>query len=170
MTAPAISPERLMVILGGSAVVLGGLVAAVSAPLTLDRGSWLAAYLVLVCGVAQYTIGTRQTRPGARQPSAAGSWTQLMCWNLGNVAVVSGTLTDTIRVLDAGAVLLLITVGIAMISWRHDASADAQPRGRSGRRGAAALVEWGYRGLVLCLGVSIPIGVVLAHLRSATGA
>lgn len=169
MTALAISPERLMIILGGFAVVLGGLVAAVSAPLTLDRGSWVAAYLVLVCGVAQYTIGTRQSRPRSRQPSAAGSWTQLLCWNLGNVAVVSGTLTDTIRVVDAGAVLLLITVGIAVISWRHDASAGGEPRGRSGRQATAALIEWGYRGLVLCLGVSIPIGVALAHLRSATG-
>lgn len=169
MTVPAIPPGRVMVILGGFAVVLGGLVAAVSTPLTLDRGSWVAAYLVLVCGAAQYTIGTMQTRPGPRQPSTAGSWTQLICWNLGNLAVLAGTLTDTLRVLDAGAMLLLVTLGIAMMSWRRGTSAAAERRGRSGPEAGAALVEWGYRGLVLCLAISVPIGVVLAHLRSAAG-
>ncbi|MCE5292393.1 MAG: hypothetical protein LLG14_24605, partial [Nocardiaceae bacterium] len=46
-----------LVVLGMSQVILGGLVAAVTRPLALTHGSWLAAYLVLVGGVAQYTMG-----------------------------------------------------------------------------------------------------------------
>ncbi len=49
-----------MVVLGALFIVLGGLVAAVTGPLDLVQGSWLAAYLVLVCGVAQFAIGTMQ--------------------------------------------------------------------------------------------------------------
>lgn len=158
-----------MVVLGGCAVILGGLVAAVSTPLSLERGSWLAAYLVLVCGVAQYTIGTMQTRPGPRQPSAAGSWTQLICWNLGNLAVMAGTLAGITRLLAVGAMLLLVALGIDVMSWRRSTGADSDLGARSGREAAATFVQWGYRALVLCLLVSVPIGVVLALLRSASG-
>lgn len=158
-----------MVISGGCGVVLGGLVAAVTGPMNLDQGSWLAAYLVLVCGVAQYTMGTMQTRLGPRQPSVAGSWTQLACWNLGNLAVMAGTLTGITRVVDLGALLLLITLGIAVRGWRNRAGAGAGDDARVGRGPRAGLVEWGYRGLVLLLLVSVPTGVVLAHLRSAAG-
>ena len=41
-------------------VVAGGLVAAVTGPLRLEHGSWAAAYLVLVGGVAQGALGIAQ--------------------------------------------------------------------------------------------------------------
>ncbi len=50
-------PARLLVVVGTCCVVLGGFVAAVTGPLTLADGSWLAAYLVLVGGLAQCALG-----------------------------------------------------------------------------------------------------------------
>jgi hypothetical protein len=157
-----------MVVLGGCCVVLGGLVAAVTGPLTLDKGSWLAAYLVLVCGVAQYAIGSMQTQSGSRHPSAALSWTQLTCWNLGNIAVMAGTLTGAAHVLDTGAALLLITLGIALVSSLDIGPTDREAVERTAHEPVPALLDWAYRGLLVLLLTSIPIGVVLAHLPEAT--
>jgi len=42
--------------LGAALVVVGGLVAAVTSPLALAKGSWLAAFLVLVCGVVLLAV------------------------------------------------------------------------------------------------------------------
>jgi hypothetical protein len=69
MTSPVPNrdlPAEILIFVGASCVVLGGLVAAFTGPLQLTDGSWLAAYLVLVCGEAQYRsmlvgllVGTR---------------------------------------------------------------------------------------------------------------
>lgn len=161
-------PARAMVVLGGCCVVLGGLVAAVTTPLTLDKGSWLAAYLVLVCGVAQFAIGSVQTRFSAQHLSAARSWTQLTCWNLGNVAVLAGTLAGAARVLDAGASLLLIALGITLVSWLQTGPMDREAVERAAREPVPAFFDWAYGGLLVLLLISIPIGVLLAHLHEAT--
>lgn len=161
------NPAGAMVVLGGCYVVLGGLVAAVTSPLALDKGSWLAAYLVLVCGVSQYAMGSVQARVGARHLPAARSWTQLTCWNLGNIAVMTGTLSGGARVLDAGATLLLIALGIALVPWHDAGSADREAVERTARDPVPALLDWAYRGLLVLLVISIPIGVVLGHLREA---
>lgn len=167
------NPARAMVVLGGCCVVLGGLVAAVTGPLTLDKGSWLAAYLVLVCGVAQYAIGSMHTRSDARYPRVARAWTQLACWNLGNVAVMAGTLTGAANVVDAGAVLLLIALGIALVSSLDIGPTDREAVERTAHEALPALLDpvlldWAYRGLLVLLLISIPVGVVLAHLPDAT--
>ena len=58
-----------LLVAGAASIVLGGLVAAVTGPLELEHGSWAAAYLVLVSGVAQWVMGeARSWRPGS--PSA----------------------------------------------------------------------------------------------------
>lgn len=162
------NPARVMVVLGGCGVVIGGLVAAVTGPLALDMGSWLAAYLVLVCGVGQYAIGTMQMRSRCRHPSAALSWAELTCWNLGNIAVMTGTLTGAAHVLEIGAVLLLITLGIALAASLNIGPTDPQAGERTAHEPRSALLDWTYRGLLVLLLISIPIGVVLAHLPEAT--
>lgn len=79
------------VVLGAACVVAGGLVAAAVAMAPSQLGSWAAAYLVLVGGVAQVALGAGQallaSRPPGRRAVAAG----VAGWNAGNGAVLAGT-------------------------------------------------------------------------------
>lgn len=153
-------PERVLVVLGACCVVLGGLVAAAAGPLQLSEGSWVAAYLVLVCGVAQYAIGRASTLLAAAPSPAGRGWAMVVLWNLGNAAVIAGTVIDTPAVLDAGAALLAAGLAIAWLAvQRIDTSAV--------RSRAVRPVGWFYRGMLLILLISLPVGVVLAHLRDA---
>ena len=151
-------PARVLVVAGACCVVLGGVVAAVTGPLELDKGSWLAAYLVLVCGVAQYAIGQAWARPAEQLDPRVLGWTQVASWNLGNAAVIGGTLTDIPLLVDIGALLLVIGLGIALRPVHSTAGQDSMSR----------LASRAYRGLLLLLLVSIPVGVGLAHLRGGT--
>ena len=57
---------RAFVVLGAVAIVAGGLIAAVTRPSGFAEGPWLAAYLVLVGGVALTSLAPR--RAAARKP------------------------------------------------------------------------------------------------------
>lgn len=138
-----------MAALAAASVVLGGLVAAVTDPLGLGKGSWLAAYLVLVCGVAQHVMALRRSR-GTSGASTGGAWAQLGLWNAGNAAVVAGSLAGVPGAVDAGSVLLVGALALAL-------RADRAVRG-------PVLRAYAYRGMLLVLLVSIPVGAVLAHL------
>lgn len=141
-----------MVAVGVGAVVAGGLVAAVTSPLNLKSGSWLAAYLVLVVGVAQVAMGLARTYRG---DSARGQgWVQLGLWNTGNVAVMTGTLISHPWLVTAGSVLLLPAVGVALAALRWRDRTDPRPWW---------LTVYGL--LLVVLAVSIPIGIVLSYLR-----
>lgn len=148
-------PSGFLAVFGGSCVVLGGLVAAVTGPLGLADGSWVAAYLVLVGGVAQYAMGRMPYRLAAPSLSLRLSWAEPVCWNLGNVLVVVGTLAGLPALVDVGSVFLLVVLGIAWHAVR-----DAAPVGR-----VARFAGWAYREVLILLVLSIPVGAVLAHLR-----
>lgn len=143
-------PESLLFIVGSCCVVVGGLVAAVAGPLKLDHGSWLAAYLVLVCGAAQCAIGIAQPQLAAVPVRARAYWIGLICWNVGNAAVIAGTLAAVPIVVDIGGVSLLIplvgTIRVVRTSSRR-------------------LLSLAYRAVIGILIVSIPIGLALAHLH-----
>lgn len=173
--APATRPSsaRLLVVGGSACVIAGGIVAAATGPLRLDSGSWLAAYLVLVCGVGSYAIGTMQTRPGS--PLIPSTWdrVRLAGWILGNVAVITGSLTAATVVVDAGVVALLIALVIALVD-------DVRPSRRPGRwpsrdeiarRPVRGFRSWltvlAYRCLLVLLIISAPVGAVLAYVRAA---
>lgn len=134
------------------AVIGGGLVAAVTGPLQLTRGSWLAAYLVLVCGVAQGAIGAAQTWLTAEPLSPDLAWVEVVAWNLGNAAVIIGTLLGAALIVDFGGVLLLVAVVMALVAARA-----VRPK--------LTLLGWAYRIVLVIVAVSIPIGLTLAHLR-----
>ncbi|MGB3185790.1 MAG: hypothetical protein WBG36_10215 [Ornithinimicrobium sp.] len=131
-------------------VISGGLVAAVTGPLGLDRGSWLAAYLVLVCGVGGWSVGVMQ-RGGVAGMSPLWARAQLAAWAVGNTAVIIGSLSLTTLSVDAGVVLLEMALLIAFIT----APAVAAVGRASG---------WGYRALLILLMVSAPVGSVLSRL------
>lgn len=138
--------------LGAALVVAGGLVAAITSPLALAKGSWLAAYLVLVCGVAQCVLAVQDRALAATDASAVRLRASLVGWNTGNALVIVGVLAATPIVVDLGGILLLaVLIASAMATRSHSAS------------------RWVvlYRvGLGLLI-VSIPIGLTLAHLRAA---
>lgn len=144
-------PERAGYALGAGFIVLGGLVAAVTGPLHLDRGSWLAAYLVLVCGVAQCAMARQRPVLGAAPLPEARQWMLFGCWNLGNALVVTGALLSIPVITDAGGILLAAGLVLAVAGTRQ------------ARRPTAALL---VRAFYLVLLVSIPVGLVLAHLRA----
>ena len=146
--------------IGVGCIVLGGLVAAATGPLRLAEGSWLAAYLVLVGGVSQYAIGRVPTLVAAAPTPGRWGWTQVVCWNLGNVAVVLGTLIATPALVDVGVVFLAAGLVIAWLGVRRIDLTKTHSR-------AARVGCWAYRGLLLLLLVSLPVGVVLAYLRHA---
>jgi hypothetical protein len=144
-------PATIFVIVGSCFVVVGGLVAAVTGPLKVDHGSWLAAYLVLVCGAAQCAIGIAQPRLAALPLRARSYWIELICWNVGNAAVITGTLAAVPIVADIGGVLLLIPL---VVTIRAAWTSSRRP------------LSWGYRATMGVLIVSIPIGLTLAHLHA----
>ena len=160
-----VAPARFMTAVGGACIVLGGLVAAATDPLNLSKGSWLAAYLVLVGGVAQWAMGVMQAPAGTRRVTATWEWVQAAAWNLGNVGVVVGSLSGTPGLVDAAAVPLLIALGVALrAAWLEPKPAS---RGRRPQRAAVAeSFRWGYRIMLIILVVSVPIGMLLAHLRA----
>lgn len=149
-----------LLVAGSGFILLGGLVAAVTGPLDWRRGSWLAAYMVLVCGVAQYVMG-RAPSWFDRPTGARLGWTQLIGWNVGNAVVMGGTLAGLPNLVDVGGVILFVIL--------IDMLRDAVRRPASTADGPASRITfwgwWAYRALLVLLVVSIPVGLVLAHMR-----
>ncbi|MCU7730318.1 hypothetical protein ODJ79_41930 [Actinoplanes sp. KI2] len=150
----------MLTAIGLCSIVLGGLVAAVTGPLDLAHGSWLAAYLVLVGGVAQWAMGNaRQRRPEVRQPRRG--WAQIGCWNVGNLLVIAATLAGEPWLVDLGSILLFVALAIA---W-HAARPAAGMAAHSAPARAPMLFDRAYRMVLLVLAASIPVGMMLSQLR-----
>ena len=150
------SPARwraagVFIVVGFTAIIAGGLVAAVAGPADLADGSWVAAYLVLVVGVAQLALGIGQAWLSAHPPVRARRTWQLALYNVGNVAVLVGNLIDATAAVLAGGALLFAALVLFLVAMR-------------GARGHRLLVA-GYRLIVSVLAVSIPIGLTLSVLR-----
>lgn len=160
------SPERLatqdrrkrwdsmegFVAVGFGCVIAGGLVAAVTGPTGFRAGSWVAAYLVLVAGVAQIGLGVGQWLLAVRAPRPSMVVVELFAWNAGSAAVVTGTLTGSALVVGVGGAGLAAALGLFLYHVR---------RSRSHRRWQLML----YRGLAALLAVSIPVGLFFSVLR-----
>ncbi|NLG46659.1 hypothetical protein [Gordonia sp. (in: high G+C Gram-positive bacteria)] len=132
---------------GAACIVAGGLVAAITGPLDLAKGSWLAAYLVLVCGVALIAIGAAQQHLPA-PVSAPLQIVQLSGWTVANAAVIVGSLLGSTVTVNAGSVVLLVVLaltgwfGRALVNTRH-------------------VLAYAYLAILVVLVVSVPIGMVL---------
>lgn len=146
---PAASP---FVTLGVACVVAGGLVAAAVAMAPSELGSWAAAYLVLVGGVAQVGLGAGQALLAPRPPGRRAVVAELVGWNAGNAAVLAGTLLGVTWLADVGGVLLVAALALAL----------------AGIRGAVRRPSWPlhlYRALAALMLVSIPVGLVIGALH-----
>lgn len=156
MTDPAPSPrpaprpaERPFVLLGSACIVGGGLVSAAAAPTASYLSSWAVAYLVLVAGAAQVVLGLGQARLTSdltRRVLQA----ELLAWNLGNAAVLVGTLLGAAPALYAGCALLVAALALVLYAVR---------RARPGWLLTTTRI------IVVLLLVSIPVGIVLQAAR-----
>lgn len=145
------SPRIAGLMIGAVSIVGGGLVAAVASPLQLEKGSWLAAYLVLITGVAQLVLAQQQHLLHPNQNQRRSEWFTLWFWIIGNTAVIVGSLQSAPLVVDAGGVLLIIAVLLAWI----------RTRGTQNKILGIAL-----RIIYFIVIVSVPVGLLLAHLRA----
>lgn len=145
---------RPFVAIGILGVLAGGLVAAVTGPLDLQRGSWAAAYLVLVVGVAQAVFGMgRAWLPADGTATGARVGLEVGAWNVGSLVVVVGTLLAQTWLVVVGSGLLVV----ALVSW-----AAAVRRSRRGWRPAATA----YLLFVAFLAVSVLVGIGLSLSRN----
>ncbi|HVW16964.1 MAG TPA: hypothetical protein VHB30_01835, partial [Solirubrobacteraceae bacterium] len=92
-------------------IVAGGLVAAVDSAVPFGHGSWLAAYLVLVGGVAQLVLGAGRLALPAPRRSAALGRAQLVLWNAGIAAVAVGVFVGRAAPVLAGSAIVLAALG-----------------------------------------------------------
>lgn len=135
---------------GAVCIVAGGMVAAITARNPTESGTWAAAYLVLVAGVAQVALGTGQALLAAKPPPPQVVTAEFIMWNCANAVVLAGTLLGVESLIDAGGGLLVVV--LALFAHRV--------------RGATGRARWflsAYRLLVTALLVSIPIGLLLAR-------
>lgn len=149
--------QQWLMIIGGVFVLLGGAVAAVTSPLGIEKGSWLAAYLVLVAGVPVYLVGQFI----AHWLAGRGGWALLIGWNLGNAAVIVGSLLSLPLLVDVGGIVLLIPLAYLLwiaLQWKGAADGTASR--------AAVIGRWLLIAALIIMIFSIPVGLVLAHVRA----
>lgn len=144
-------PFRLLALVW---VLTGGLTAAVTGPLGLEHGSWSAAFQVLVGGVLQGVLGIAQHGLTARAPVRGVLLVELFTWNLGGLAVIGGTVLGAPLLVDAGGALLVVTMALML-------------RAVGRRAQGPTWMLWVFRAALVLTAVSIPVGLVLAHLRAA---
>jgi hypothetical protein len=143
---PAAAPFAAV---GLACIIGGGLLAAISAHDPTRHGMWTVAYLVLVGGVAQAGLGIGQALLGRDQPSTRTLALQFAGVNVGNAAVIAGTLLEEAWLVDIGGALLALALILFL----------------GGVRGVPS--SWPvllYRALIGFVLVSIPVGLVLARL------
>lgn len=154
------------VIAGIACVVAGGFVAAATAPSPTEHGTWAAAYLVLVAGVAQAALGLGQARLAPAAPRRDLLIAQFVCWNLGNAAVIAGTVSDVVAVVDVGGALLVVALGLLVLGVRRPAASAPSALPRPGASGAVGWLLPAYRVLLVALLISIGVGLFLARVPS----
>jgi hypothetical protein len=142
-----------LLIAGDVSVVAGGLIAAVTGPTEWSDGSWVAAFLVLVAGVAQAGIGAGQAYLAVTTPTVAFVSAQVVMWNVGCATVIAGTLLSSPATVAVGSAPLVAALVMSLVALRD----------HSGTQRPVVLV--GYRLLLLVVLVSVPIGVALAFAR-----
>ncbi len=148
---------------GVACIVASGIVSAAIAPAPTEHGVWASAYLVLVGGVAQVALGIGQAALIPRPPTRRVITAQVAGWNFGNAAVIAGTLLGWWALVDVGGALLVAV--LAGLALRSRTSHAARTTVRDHPRKGQAMWLIAFRGLLLLLLVSIPIGLVLERIH-----
>lgn len=135
--------------LSAALIVAGGMVAAINSATPFAHGSWLAAYLVLVGGVAQLVLGFGRLALPVPASSERLRRAQVVLWNVGSLAVAAGVLTGVAAVVTLGSAVLLV----ALTCFAAGA--------RSGRDAHGLTIA--YHLVLVVLAVSVIVGSALAH-------
>lgn len=167
-------------IAGAVCIIAGGFLAAATAYATTQKTVWATAYIVLVGGAAQVGLGAAVTWLAPLAPHRLG-WLAFVGWNIGNIGVLVGQLAGVLVLTYVGTAILmgsLVCVLLAVrgrtATARHIISADdqsvmaagpgSQPAGYLPLSPAHPGALWLLRGLVTLLAVSMPVGIILAHV------
>jgi hypothetical protein len=140
---------RLWGLAGTAAVLLGGCVAAASAPAHSELGAWAGAYLVLVGGMAQVGIGIGQVVLAREPHSRVVGEAQVLLWNGGTVVVIAGTAAGAPAVGDVGGLMLVVVLVLSVRAVRN----------------AVGGAAWLHRALLAVLAVGVVVGQVLARVH-----
>lgn len=135
----------------------GGLVAtaAINGATPFAHGSWLAAYLVLVGGVAQLLLGLGWLALPRASASTRLRRAQLGLWNVGTLAIAGGVLGDLAAVVFAGSAVFA-------------AALACFARGSGSSRGTGHGQVLAYRLLIYLLFASVVVGGVLSQTSPHT--
>ncbi len=136
---------------GAVSIIAGGLAAAVTGPTGWEHGSWVAAFLVLVAGVAQVGLAVGQAVLAARPATPRAVVVECVLWNAGCLTVIAGTLLSRPVAAAIGSAPLVATLAMSLRTVRDPVS---HPR-----------LTLAYRTLIVMLLASIPVGVALAWMR-----
>ena len=154
-TTPTISSRwrssAPLLVCGAASIVAGGLAAAVTGPTDWDHGSWVAAFLVLVGGVAQIGIAAGQSELTPSPPTPRFAALECALWNVAGLTVIAGTLLASPLTVTIGSVVLVAALVLATVAVRG--------AGRS-------WLLLPYRALLVLLLVSTPIGIALSWARN----
>jgi hypothetical protein len=143
---------RPFIVVGFVSITTGGVIAAVTRPTGFELGPWLAAFLVLVGGVAQIALGVGQAWMADQPPGSAAVTAEVASWNLGLVATIVGSLASAPLVTAVGAAAIVVALALFLRGVGNGATNVRWPR----------LV---YRGVIAVVLISTPIGLALAWVR-----
>lgn len=144
---------RPFLYVGVICIIAGGAVAAVSDPFSFEQGSWLAAYLVLVGGVAQIALGAGQAALVGGALEQNSILREVLTWNLGSLGVMIGSLSGSALLTSLGGAVLAVSLGFFLLGVRP---------GRQRGPGALLII---YRGLATFVLLSIPVGLAISWVR-----
>lgn len=147
---PAVGP---FLAVGVAAVVAGGVAAAVVRPAGWERGSWVAAFLVLVVGVGQAGLAIGQSAAVRGGLSRRTIVAELGLGNGGASLVIVGTLWSSPLIATVGSLLFGATIALFA---RHSHRS----------RGHRGWMQRSYLALLVVLMASVPIGIALSWLRA----
>jgi hypothetical protein len=144
-------PSAPLLAAGAVSIIAGGLAAAVTGPTGWEHGSWVAAFLVLVAGVAQIGLAVAQVELTAIPATARVAAVECALWNAGCLTVIAGTLVSNPVAVAIGSAALVATLAMSSLAVRAPVR---HPR-----------LTLAYRTLIIVLLASIPVGVALAWMR-----
>lgn len=142
------------IVIGTASIIAGGLIAGATARHSTEHEAWAVAFLVLVCGIAQIALGLGQSLLATIAPARSTIVAELVAFNAGCALVLVGTIAGRLLLTEAGSALLALALVLLFRAVR----------GIGVRAGWPVYL---YRTLIAIVLVSIPIGLVLAHIRAS---
>lgn len=138
------------VVVGGAGIVIAGMISAATAFTPSYHASWAVAYLVLVVGAAQISLGLGQAWLAREPPASSTVVWEVVGFNLGHIGILGGQLLGVLLSTVLGSALLVAVLAIMILAVRGSARSP--------------WLRYAYWTLAAILLVSIPTGVLIASV------